>query len=60
MKHIISFKLMDSTEIHYIIVDNKGSDSFIVTKTATLCRHLLIRRYVGEKYIIDRHTSQPQ
>ena len=52
MKHIITFKLIDSTEIHCIIVDNKGSDSFIVTKAATLCRHL-----VGEKFNIDRHTS---
>lgn len=58
MKHIITFKLIDSTEIHCIIVDNKGSDSFIVTKAATLCRHLVDKNIlVGEKFNIDRHTS---
>ena len=56
MKHIITFKLIDSTEIHCIIVDNKGSDSFIVTKAATLCRHLVDKKIlVGEKFNIDRH-----
>ena len=58
MKYIITFKLMDSTELHCIIVDNKGSDSFIVTKAATLCRHLVDKKIlVGEKFNIDRHTS---
>lgn len=57
MKYIITFKLMDSTELHCIIVDNKGSDSFIVTKAVTLCRHLVDKKIlVGEKFNIDRHT----
>ena len=58
MKYIVTFKLMDSTELHCILVDLECCDSYIVNRAATLCKNLAERGLlVGEKFNIDKRTE---